>query len=258
MKKDLSIEVGQWTENDFSASNTNFSPTPTGRAVVTVVGTESARTFRVYVNGTLNLTLVNTGSRWFDANGGSRYADPPGINNYTTEPRYADRRAAIKYGAKHYQEVYWLCMYGTNDLVGGVMDPYTSTWQAGRDIIDAMILDDKSAADMADRSKVKLTLMTIPPRGDWLDPSTNEETARLAYNADCVANYASRGYDFRLDIAAYTPDGFASFEACAIDAKGVGNSIFNSGAVHFTSSGGIEIATNVHTPFLNTRAGLLT
>lgn len=189
-----------------------------------------------------------------DAIGGSAY-NKGNDNDYNNADRQGLRRAALQYGAKHYQKVFWFCQYGTNDLAAGVMDPGTSTWQAGRDLIDAMIFADIATVASSDQSKVNSVLITIPAHGGWLTPTTDEETARLAYNQDCRDNYMTRGYDYLIDWSTYTPVGWTDLEEAADDAatSGVDNDVYQLGGVHWSGTGGQNAADAVLSPFLAAR-----
>jgi len=204
-----------------------------------------------------------------DAVGGSRYGSEAD-NAYDSVDRQGLRRRALAAGAAHYDEVYWLCQYGTNDLVSGVMDPGASgTWTGGRDTIDAMIAADVASVPAGVRSKIKRVLITIPAHGgfynDWVadgSPATlaaasingpKREVSRKEYNIDCRNNFLSRGYDYLIDMAAHVPAGFATQELAAGDAVASGNAIFQVGGVHWTVAGGAAAAADRLTPFLAAR-----
>lgn len=208
-----------------------------------------------------------------DAIGGSRHgggADLGGSgNDYNGPERQGLRRRALDAASQHYDAVFWLCMFGTNDLVGGVMDPILGLgWEAGRDVMDGMIARDIASATTS--ATIQPVLMTIPARGDWYDdwiadgsPSTiagattngsTREVARQLYNADCRANHVARGYPYLLDFDAYAPTGFASMQAVASDALANGdNAYYLSDGIHWSQTGGAELAATVLVPFLAAR-----
>lgn len=178
-----------------------------------------------------------------DAVGGSSYGATTGYNDPT---RQALRRRQLQAMSRNHDLPIWMCNFGTNDLVSSVMDPTDSDgWLIGSRTIDASNAADVATVDSAYRSKLKLLLTTIPPRGDWAagDADASDiarETARLAYNDDCRANYLSRGYDYLLDWedGSYV-GGFASLQAAAIDAYTNGdNTIFQGDGVHWSTVGG--------------------
>lgn len=204
-----------------------------------------------------------------DALAGSKHGDGSDLagtgSNYNSPGRQGLRRRVLDSGSKHYSKVLWLCMFGTNDLVAGVMDPNTADWMSGRDIIDTMI-----AADIALSSNpaiISPVLMTIPPNGawhaDWIangSPTTvasattiasKREIARQLYNQDCRVNRAARGYDDLIDYDAYVPNGFGTMQAAANDAFANGeNSLFLSDGFRWSQAGGAEISANVLVPYL--------
>ena len=198
-----------------------------------------------------------------DARGGSFYGSGT-ESAYESESRRGLRQRALKYAAKHHDVVYWFCQYGTNDIGGSgrEMDPVAGgvdKWMTGRATIDAMILEDVASVPAADRGKIKLVLTTIVPRGDWAasDQDANDvlrEASRVAYNADCLANFASRGYDYVLDWEDYIPSGFASLQDAAVDAYENGaNTIFDLDGIHWEATGGADSAAAITVPFLQDR-----
>lgn len=206
-----------------------------------------------------------------DAVGGSRHDggdDLAGavLGGYNHAARQSLRRDALNRGSMHYDGLIWLCAFGTNDMVTGVMDPVSGSWEAGRDIIDAMIARDIATASAPERITPVLT--TMAPRGWWYNawvhdgaPTTvaaattdnaKREIARQLYNADCRANYAARGYGALVDLDAYVPSGFASLQAAAFDAAVNGeNAVFQSDGIHFSDAGGDAIAADLLVPFLS-------
>ena len=198
-----------------------------------------------------------------DARGGSFYGSGT-ESAYESESRRGLRQRALKYAAKHHDVVYWLCQYGTNDIGGNgrEMDPVSGgvdQWETGRTVIDNMIMEDVASVPAAYRDKIKLVLTTIVPRGDWAasDADANDilrEASRVAYNADCLANFATRGYDYVLDWDDYIPSGFATLQDAAIDAYENGaNAYFDLDGIHWEATGGAESAAAITIPFLQDR-----
>lgn len=187
-----------------------------------------------------------------EAVGGSKYGSGTDAGNYIGAERQPRRIEALKNAVKHYDRVLWLCQYGTNDLVSGVMDPDPGGdgWQDGRDLIDAMIFADIAAADPLNTGKIKPVLLTVQPNASL---SADREIARLAYNQDCRDNWASRGYYALLDVADHTTTGFADLEAAAADAVANGtNAYFQGDGIHWSDAGGQEIADTFQIPFIET------
>jgi hypothetical protein len=186
-----------------------------------------------------------------DAIGGSAY-NKGEASDYNNAARRGLRQRMLSQSAEHFDRVIWLCQYGTNDLVSGVMDPDLGTgWLAGRTQIDGMIAEDVLSVPSSVRAKVKRVLITIPAHGTL---SASREIARLAYNDDCRTNWASRGYDALIDLASWVPPGFASLEAAAAHAvENAGNDIYQSDGIHWASIGGGLVADALHTPFIATQ-----
>lgn len=206
---------------------------------------------------------LRPGTHFFlDAWGGSAY-NKAQATDYNNATRQGLRRRALELSARHFDRVVWVCCYGRNDLVGGVMDPNTTTWQAGRDTIDGMIFEDIASVNASYRDRIRPILCTIPPAGDWAEPGatsteTARETARLAYNADCLANYEARGYVSVVNWEDYIPSGFASLQEAFIDGFVNGaNTIADLDGIHWAATGGIEAAAAVLTPALAVERDLM-
>jgi len=196
-----------------------------------------------------------------DAIGGSKFGSKA-ANAYDNEDRRRLRiNMAVSALSAGYQNVVMSWQYGTNDLLGVIRSRQNPIgWRSGRTIIDDMIQEDKARILSHPNAKpnwaerLKLVLITVPPHGRW-ETAANKtfsanKRARLAYNRDCRENYQSRGYDALIDLAAYKPKGFESFEHAAIDAVSNGeNSVYLKDGIHYSKSGGQEISDNIFLPF---------
>lgn len=200
-----------------------------------------------------------------EAKGGSFYGSGSSTD-YINADRQSLRRRQLKWSAKHFDLVIWMCQYGTNDIGGSgrIMDPVSggsTQWETGRDTIDAMIFADIATVPSSYRSKIKTALVPVVPHGGWAaaDADSNDilrNQTRLDYNADCRANYLTRGFDYLVDFEDYTSDSHGSLLLAAIDAYENGaNNDFNSDGIHWVDSGtgGASAAAAVTIPFLAAR-----
>lgn len=186
-----------------------------------------------------------------EAVGGSRYwvgAESSPSNHYNGSIRRPLRREALKNAVKHYDTILWFCAYGTNDI-NGVMNPGVYTWQEGRDLIDAMIFEDIAYADPLNTGKIKPVLVTIPPCGTW---DSSERTYREEYNADCVANYAARGYYDVIDYDSHATVGYADLQAAAdwASTNATDNAYFQYDGLHWSDAGGQTMADEFWIPII--------
>lgn len=185
-----------------------------------------------------------------DAIGGSKYGSGA-ASDYINSSRQGLRREVLENAAQHYDKVVWLCQFGTNDLVSGVMDPTSATWAGGRTTIDSMIASDVASVSASVRSKIDLVAVTVQAHGSL---SVDRDAARLAFNADRRLNFTSQGYDYLLDLASYVPAGFASMEAAAADAiSSSGNTVYVSDGIHWSTQGGADAAAALYVPFIAAR-----
>lgn len=181
-----------------------------------------------------------------------------GLNRYDAIDRRTIRQNMMKAGlSAGYHRVFAHWQYGTNDMVSGVMDPDGShTWQSGRDIIDAMVMEDKAICDDG-TGRLKTVLVTVPP-----NPSntSTRAAARLEYNDDCRANWKARGYDYLIDLASYVPAGWTTLEAASQNAfdTNVTNDVFLNGGIHWSTIGGKNAAAAVFVPFYQARLAEVT
>lgn len=188
-----------------------------------------------------------------DAWGGSFYAAT--ASNYAAPVRRGLRQRFIKYAAAHYQKVVIWAAHGVNDIAGNgrAMSPNSpyGSWQDGATVIDMMLQEDKEAAGCQNQHKVKLLIDTIWPHGVWLQTDPARNAIREDYNEWRRYGWASHGYDYQIDTAAWTPDGFNSFEDCASHAYlNGGNAIIVADGIHWTTAGGFSASQAIMKPKL--------